>query len=152
MSKATAWMLPVTKAMSAAVGEFELVHILPDRPALFRVPRAPDYCRHVVVWQGRIVPLMDLGARFGAPGRSAGPLAENGVVGIVAYQSVAADHFEYGALRLEAIPWRCEVTDEQACAFPAWLEVWRPYACACFQPEGPCSAVPILRLDRLFSS
>ncbi|MGZ8218965.1 chemotaxis protein CheW [Methylomagnum sp.] len=152
MSRATAWMLPITKAMSAAVGEFELVHILLDRPVLFDVPRAPAHCRHVLVWQDRIVPLMDLGARFGAPGRNPGPIAEAGVIGIVAYQPVATDHFEYGALRLEAIPWRSEVADEQACAFPSWLEVWRPYASACFQPEGPRSAVPILRLDRLLSS
>jgi chemotaxis signal transduction protein len=155
MNKASAWILPITKTISAAVGEFELVYVLPDNPTLFEVPRAPHYCRQAMVWQNRIVPLMDLAARFQVPGRepekTPGAAARH-LIGILVYQTEGAKTPEYGAVSLDSIPWHCEVSDEQACHLPPWLAVWTHYTSACFQPEGPHSAIPILRLDRLFSS
>jgi chemotaxis signal transduction protein len=151
--KAPAWLLPITGTITAAVGEFELVHILPDPPALFGVPRAPHYCREVLVWQGRILPLMDLAARFDAPGRKPALDAARVIVGIVAYRpEQGADALGYGGLALHSVPQRCRVGDDQACSLPPWLAAWTPYVSACFQPEGPRSAVPVLRLERLFAS
>jgi chemotaxis signal transduction protein len=155
MKKASAWILPITQTVSAAVGEFELVHVLPDHPAAFDIPQAPHYCRQVMVWQNRIVPLMDLAMRFQVPGwepEEKSGTAANRVIGILAYRAEGAESLEYGALILSAIPRRCEVNDEQACPLPPWLTPWRRYASACFRPEGPHSAIPVLRLDRLFSS
>lgn len=150
MNKATAWILPITPTVDAAVGELELVHLLPEPPPLFGIPGTPDYCRRVLVWQDRIVPLMDLAERFAAPGRDAASVP--GLIGVFAYRPEGGGPTGHGALLLRGIPWRLEVGDDQACPLPAWLAGWAPYAGSCFQPEGPHPAVPILRLGRVFAA
>lgn len=149
MSQATAWVLPIVPGIDVAVGEFELVHILPDWPPLSELSGAPEYCREALIWQDQTLPLMDLAARFALP--DAEPSAPGrGYIGIVAYRFEAGGEIGFGALRLAAIPWRCEVDDDQACDFPVWLRDFIPYASCCFQPEATRPAIPIVRLDLLF--
>lgn len=148
--KATAWILSVTPNLFVAVGEFELVHILPDNPVLFKVPKSPGYCNQVFVWQNKIIPLMDLAARFEVEGRGSGT-NEGYKVGIVAYRAEKTGVPGYGALFLKSTPRQVEVGDEQGIVFPASFEAWHQYVSSCFKTEDTEEAIMILRLNRLFA-
>lgn len=155
MSKVPAWLLPIADFRTTAVGEAELVHVLPDAPMLFEIPGAPRYCRKTLVWDRRIVPVMDLAVRFPFAARDSEMNPENSgrsTIGIFAYWAETAGSHEYGALLLGSPPRRCEVGNGDACRLPADWADWAHYTSSCFQPEGTRQAIPILRLDRLFSS
>lgn len=147
--KAQAWIISITNTVSAAVGEFELVHVLPDNAVLYKVPKTPDYCQQVFIWQNKIIPVMNLAARFALKQK---PTAnEHFVISIFAYRAERTGILEYGALFLTDTPRRSEVSDEQACPLPTDLFAWKHYAKSCFQETRTQKAIPILRLEHLFA-
>lgn len=153
MNTADAWLLPLSAEVVVAVGLHELRYVLPDTPALFEIPRTPDYCCRVLLWQEHIVPLMDLASRFGII-PDANALQSSTVVkpiAIVAYRSEETAAVEHGALLLHGLPWRCSITDEQALELPDALGAWRAYTQACIRLEQDPQAVPVLSLNRLFA-
>jgi len=145
MSEVNAWLLDLGEGLLAAVGELELVHLLPDAPALFDVPQSPAYCRKVLVWQQEILPLMNLATRLlGRPAARGG-----GLVAVTAYQERPGADPSYGALMLSAPPVRVRVADSQACGLPEAQPGWRHMAIACFEREGR-GPVPVLDLAKVF--
>ena len=142
MSDMNAWLLDFGDACRAAVGTRELLHLV-DAPATFTVPCTPGYCRSVVLWQERLLPVMDIAARLGAQPRSAPFLA------VIGYQRQRGEYPQFGALALAAPPRQLAVRDEQACALPD-EGGWRELAVSCFEHEG--AAVPVLDLYRIFSN
>jgi chemotaxis signal transduction protein len=144
MAISTAWTLDFENGFRAAVGELEMVHLI-QFPTLIDIPHSPFYCRHVLIWQENIIPVMDLGAWLnGHYGKFQQPL-----VGIFAYQERADTRLHYGALLLAAIPRRLRVSDEQACDLPTQPTGWKALAFSCFS-EGD-KALPILNLQHIFS-
>lgn len=148
-SQASAWTLTFEEGIYAAVGEREMVHILPDPPNLFEIPETPAYCRNVLVWQGQILPLIDLSIYVEGRPWNEPRSSPNTLVGIVAYQANAGEAPRYGGLLLLQAPVRVSVTDQQACTLPERLRSWAPLAISCFQDSthGP---IPILDLKRVF--
>lgn len=147
--KAQAWIISITDTVFAAVGEFELVHILPDNAVLHRVPKTPDYCQQVFIWQNRIIPVMNLATRFALKQEST--INDRFVISIFAYRAENTGLLEYGALFLTDTPRRSEVSDEQVCSLPDDLSAWKHYVKSCFQEIKTQKAIPILRLERLFA-
>jgi chemotaxis signal transduction protein len=146
--KANAWIISITDTVSVSVGEFELIHILPDTPELFNVPRAPVYCQQVLVWQNKIIPVMNLAQRFGLKRPSA--INSSVIASIFAYRAENTGLPEYGALLLTTTPRRSEVSDDQACPLPSELYLWTHYVRSCFQETETKKAIPILKLELLF--
>jgi len=148
MSEVNAWLLDLGSGLYAAVGEPEIIHVLPDVPTLFAVPQAPAHCRQVLVWQGAIVPLMDIATRL--VGRPNGVTAAGGRIVIAAFQERPGAPARQGALLLNAAPVRIRVNDDQACELPQAPPAWRRLAAACFEhsQRGP---VPVLDLPAVFS-
>jgi chemotaxis signal transduction protein len=144
MAEASAWVLAFDPELRAAVGEREMIHMV-QFPVLFEIPDTPSHCRRVLLWQGEIVPVLDVAAwlRGGRAGAAAYPL-----VGIFAYQA-EPETIAYGALPLESAPPRRRVSDEQACALPEQPAGWARIAHACFL-DGE-RKVPVLNLRYLFS-
>lgn len=142
MAEATAWLLTLDAELYAAVGVRELIHLV-QAPALFTVPDTPAYCQQVLLWQERIVPVMDLAAWLWGRRAASAP----SLVGVFAYQ--ATKTIAYGALPLTAAPARRQVSDEQACALPEHPPGWAHVAFSCFSDED--KKIPILNLQRLFS-
>jgi chemotaxis signal transduction protein len=138
-----AWLLDFGDACKAAVGTRELLHLV-DAPVTFTVPRTPDYCRRVVLWQERLLPVMDIAARFGALPRTAPFLA------VIGYQQQRGEYPQFGALMLSSPPMQLAVSNNQACSLPDESSAWRELAVSCFEHQG--SPVPILNLCRLFGS
>lgn len=144
MTESTAWLLPLQGAWRAAVGEWELVHLI-ERPVLLDIPVTPFYCRQVVLWENQILPALDLAAWL------TGRLMprEQMLAGVFAYQEQPGGALHYGVLLLDGVPTRRVVNDEEACALPAGPAGWREVAISCFGDGA--GAVPILDLPYIFS-
>jgi len=147
MSEATAWLLDLGGGLHAAVGEREMLHLLPDPPTLYRIPQSPPYCCKVLLWEGEILPLMELARRI--PVREVVRTEGRGLIAIIAFQEQPGAASRHGALLLNAPPVRIRVGDAQACALPEPASVWRRLAIACFEQAGR-GPVPVLDLARLF--
>ena len=149
------WVLKLRGQWRAAVGLRELVHVLPYSPRLYMVPQTPPHARHVILWEGRILPVVDLVAYLEA-GVERGPRTETNrisldrLVGIVAYQTASDAEVSLAGMLLGKVPERIRVTDEQACALPQSPPGWNQVALSCFE-HPDYGAVPILDLPRLFS-
>jgi chemotaxis signal transduction protein len=144
---ASAWIMPITDSVFISVGEFELVHVLPDQPQLYKVPKAPRYCQQVFIWQDKVIPVMNLAKRFGFEQHS---LVINRFIAIFAYRAEKTGLLEYGALLLNDTPSRTEVNDEQLCQLPVDLSLWRHCFRSCFRETNLQTSIPILKLERLF--
>lgn len=143
MSRMNAWVLDFGMGCRAAVGARELLHLI-DVPATFAVPCTPVYCRRVLFWQDRLLPLMDLASRLGAAAQDAPFIA------VVGYQQKRGEYPQFGALQLLSPPVQVTVGDEQACQLPQNYRDWDELAISCFNHLG--EAVPVLNLQRLFST
>ena len=149
------WLLKLRGQWRAAVGLRELVHVLPYSPRLCMVPQTPAHARHVIVWEGKIVPVVDLVAYLEA---GAEPVLRSAtdrpsldhLVGIIAYQAAPGSEISLAGMLLGEVPERIRVTDEQACALPESPSGWYQVSISCFEHPDH-GVVPILDLPRLFS-
>ncbi len=140
----TAWILPLDGWYRAAVGERELIHLI-EKPVLLDVPCTPFYCHQVALWQGRILPVMDIAAWLtGQPIQRIRPW-----ICVCVYQPTTTADLEYGALVLAEIPTREKVRDLQMCPLPDDPPGWAEIAVSCFADS--IGAVPILDLPLIFS-
>lgn len=143
MSGMNAWILDFGMNYKAAVGGRELFHLI-DAPVTFEIPHAPWYCRKVISWQGRMLPVMDLAARLSYV------VHELKFIAVVGYQNKRGDQPEYAALQLDSPPRQVLVRDEQACALPENSSGWERISIACFDYQG--EAFPVLNLNKLFNA
>ena len=144
--KATAWVIDIAEGFYGAVGEFELIHILPDNPQLFKIPKTPEYCQQVFIWQNRIIPVLN-------PVTKLLNMKEQGkIIAIFAYKPSKTNYIEYGALFINNTPHRIEVSDEQAVPLPTVLKTWSPYIKCCFQETITQNIIPILKIAQLFEA
>ena len=151
--KCNAWILPITETFNVSTGEFELVHIIMDWLRLYPVPRAPDYCKNLFVWQGQLIPLFDMDTFIQIKnGLRRDEIKTAGYICIVAYQCEGEDeNIKYGGLLLRAMPFRVTVNDEQASDYPDDNIDWSNVALSCFK-DPAFGKVPILNLNRIFST
>jgi chemotaxis signal transduction protein len=144
MEDCIAWVVPLRGDHRAAVGELELVHVLPDPPELFAVLKAPRHCRTVFLWEGLLVPVFDLSQWLGEDPND----ADNAHLGVFRYRPGPREALRYGSLVIEGAPRQVPVNDNQACDLPDDEARWRQVADACFDYAG--LPVPVLNLPRLF--
>jgi chemotaxis signal transduction protein len=145
MKHSKAWALDLGAGLQAAVGDREMVHLVPS-PELFDVPATPSHCRHVVIWKDEILPVVDL------PAWLTGCTCQHqqSLIGIFAYQPRPGVSPRQGALLLNAIPRRLSVRDDQASALPDKPKRWREIAVSCFTTVNGVS-IPIIDLTCVFT-
>ena len=141
-SRMNAWVLDFGRGYRAAVGTRELFHLI-DVPTSYIVPCTPAYCRRVLFWQGKLLPLMDLASRMGGAEQDAPYIA------VVGYQLKRGEYPQFGAVQMRSPPLQLSVSDEQACKLPEEMSAWRALTISCFEHNG--MAVPVLNLNRLFA-
>ena len=146
MSEGVAWILALRGGHQAAVGELELVHVLPDKPELFPVLKSPPHCDHVFLWQEQVLPVVDLAVWLG----DAGAAGDNEHLGIVRYRRGRGEPLQYGSFVIDGPPRQARVRDEQACELPHYAPRWRAVSLSCFEHAG--RATPVLDVARIFSA
>jgi len=147
MTQAAAWILTLGD-VRAAVGVREQVHLMLE-PEAAEVAATPAHCRHVIFWNGRCVPVMDL-ARWLAPLALSANVDRHRHLGIYAFQPEGSPEVDFGALWLARPPHRVQVDDAAAGSLPANSARWPAVAHGCFKDAG--GAVPILDLAKIFSA
>ena len=144
MSSAQAWLLECSETLIVAVADHEIVEcIQPD--AYHEVPSTPPYCNRVIQWQGRLVPVLDLGALYG----SVASLSEPSFVCLLAYQEAPGLPLQHLAVPVNSAPEKVEVDDEQACELAEGPgdELLRAISISCFShAQVPVAIVDIARL------
>jgi len=120
---------------------------LVEQPRVVAVPGMPQFCRGLVAWQGRQLPLIDLQAYLLGP--AAAPAARYSHVLVVAYQTARNQAIEYGALCAPFLLRMQEVADSQQCPLPDSQAGWARIAIACFLYQG--QAVPVLDPASIFT-
>lgn len=145
MSGATAWVIQLDHQMTAAVGQTELIHIV-DTPEFYEIPKAPTYCDHVILWNNRIVPVMDLSAWL----NDSTVVYRRSLVAIAVYRD-QNNELKYGGIHLSETPAMETVNNEQACALPLTSSKWRHISISCFRSSDN-NPVPILDVPTIFST
>lgn len=144
MKETPAWLINIGTGRIVGAGERELLHLV-EHPELFEVPLAPHHCRHVLAWQGQLLPVWDLHAWLeGESSAQTTPL-----VVIVGYQLHHGEMPKFGGITLLEPPQRTYVADSQVCPLPSDVAGWCDIALTAFMHQD--QAVPILDLPRMFS-
>jgi chemotaxis signal transduction protein len=144
MAEATAWLISFFGDVLAAVGEREMIHLV-ETPRLEEVPQTPLHCRQVLLWEGELLPVLDLTAWL-----TEQPMpCERVSVGIVGWQERHGAIPQYGALMFSGVPQKIRVSDDHVCNLPEHPAAWKAIAASCMRyADRP---VPILDLPRIFS-
>jgi hypothetical protein len=128
-----AWLLE-WQAQPLALAPCEVVEIVDD-PEVHRVPVGPEWCRALLYWRARFLPLA-------AP---AGEVAESLSVVVVAYQPAPRVPLEYAAIPVEGRPRQIEVPEDADCEPPGACAIAATHLRACFLWEERAIVVPELR-------
>jgi len=156
---ADAWMLDCGQGTIAAIGAANMLHVVEDESLCHRIPMAPAHCDRVLVWQKRVLPILDLRLLINASlikaNSNTGDSADSNtavnqsfcVLGWCRHDDVT----EYGVIATTAVPRRIVVTDDKSMAATAEQAAsWRSFAVGFFSYHG--IAVPILDPATLFGS
>ena len=120
MPSSKAWLLQVSAQFQLAVAELEMVEYVIQVKA-HPVATAPYYCKHVMYWRNRFIPLLDCHAVV-----YQAPAPFTGKVGVVAYQTAPKTPLRYVGLQLYDSPATIKVEDKQACAISEALAHFNP--------------------------
>jgi len=137
-----AWLLEAASGGMVAIGEREMVHVLDDYRS-WPVPLAPRGCDRLLLWQGRVLPVMNLAARLGREAGQGGARA-----GVVAW-SGADGAIAFGALVLHSLPIAEELGEPRAATIEDVPAQWRAYSHSAFFRQD--EVVPVLDLAALFA-
>jgi hypothetical protein len=133
-SKSTrAWVLE-WPAQPLALAPCEVIEIV-DEPEVHRVPVGPDWCRALLYWRARFLPMA-----LPAVG-----IVERPSVVVVAYQPAPCVPLEYAAIPVEGKPRQIDVPADADCEPPSNCVLAASYLRACFLWEGRAIVIPELR-------
>jgi chemotaxis signal transduction protein len=118
-----------------------------ENPEPVLVPGAAAHACGLLAWQGKRLPMIDLGVLMHADAGAPGEASRYALV--VAFQPAPGMPVEQGALRALELPRTVEVGDDDACDLPTDSGLWPLLARSCFQRDG--RIVPILDTARLFA-
>lgn len=139
--RSNAWLLDFGNGVYGAVATRVLLHLL-HNAKVFAVPCTPPYCRQAVLWQDRLLPVMDMAARLG------GAPQQPDLLAVACYLDPVEGLPRFGALALSAAPVPIIVSDSAACDLPEQPAGWKGLAASCFEHQR--QPVPILHLGRIF--
>jgi chemotaxis signal transduction protein len=144
--RAPAHLLEYKRGRCVAFAAHATIELI-ECPPVVPVPGAPYYCRGLIAWQGRQLPLLDLYTLLSAYPDSLAPA--HGHVLVMAYQRAPRQPLEYGALCAPSLVRLVEAADSHQCPLPNDSDLWPWIAMSCFRHED--QPVPVLDTARLFA-
>jgi chemotaxis signal transduction protein len=141
-----AWLLECDPELTVAVGDHEIVeYIQPQRS--YAVPETPPYCNRVIVWQDKLLPVIDMALLTGVRELQ----QEVSYACLLRYQLAPRAALQYLALRINRTPQKVVVDDSQVCEFAddEVSPLLKVVTLCCFTHMQ--RAVPILDLAKLCS-
>jgi chemotaxis signal transduction protein len=143
LARPNAWLLDFGSSLRAAVGTRVLLQII-ENPELHPIPCTPPYCNSILLWQGRLLPVMDLGARLNGLPQTPRLLA------VIGFQDQPGKPTHFGALLLTAPPVAIAVRDTQSCPLPNQPTLLNKFSISCFIHQEV--SIPVLHLEQIFSA
>ncbi len=119
MSRSEAWLLACDDSLSIAVGDHEMVELLPNDP-LRRAAGSVDGIADTVEWQQTRLPVLELGAPPNRAGTDTIPY-----YCVLNYQPASGMPLRQVAIRVTRAPERIDVDDARVCEIPRGLETAR---------------------------
>jgi hypothetical protein len=135
---ARAWLLE-WPTQPLALAPCEVIEIV-DEPEVHRVPVGPQWCRALLYWRARFLPLAV----------SARGMLEHLSVVVVAYQPATRAALDYAAIPVRGTPRQIDVPPNADCEPPSDCVLATSHLRACFVWEERTIVVPELR--SLFAS
>lgn len=130
-----AWLLEVGLDCRIAIGEHELIEVLPEITL--------DLPHGMLTWRDLEIPVVNLAALAGTE------TTHQGTAVVAAYQTEPGMALRHGALCLGRLPIPVQVDDSMACELPD-APHWRALAISCFSYED--APVPIIDVSRVFEN
>ena len=146
MSLVPAWLMQIDRLSRVALGQLELVHIIPS-PEYIEIPKSHDYCKRVVLWNKKIIPVMDISMLV----NKVPSYIENNAVAVAIYRDAISEEIKYGGIQLTDMPVLEKVDNSQAVAKVELPDKWNRVSISCFQLAED-EVVPVLDVCRLFST
>jgi len=146
MSNVDAWLMQIDDFSRVAIGQLELIHIIAS-PEYIEVPKAPEYCQRVIVWNDEIIPVIDISILMD----HAIPCFHQNAIAVVIYHDENNQVLKYGGIQLFDTPVLAKVSNTQAVIRADMQDRWEAVALSCFKDEED-ELIPVLDLKRLFSS
>jgi chemotaxis signal transduction protein len=140
------WLVDVGGRWRLAVGGHCVVEYLLSPPT-HPLPRVPAHCLGVLLWQERMIPLVDLGPVLSGEPQPAGRGGLRAVV--LAYEEAAGQPLRYGALAVRSAPVEVWASDEMACPLPESPALGH-LARSCFEHHE--ETIPVLDPAALFAA
>ncbi|MCB1808282.1 MAG: hypothetical protein KDJ99_24980, partial [Candidatus Competibacteraceae bacterium] len=139
-----AWLLAPLGMRPVIVAQHAVQQYLTDFH-LLAVPFTPAHCSTAIIWQERIVPVLNLGGLAGESYRSGFKLA------VLAYQQEPLTPLHYVALAVAEAPERISVADDDVCDPPAEdVELWAILAQTWVKRDNlPTPIISIAKLDSI---
>lgn len=142
--KLGAWLLPIDKATSVAIGRYELKYIEYINESV-RLPGLPSYCEQGFVWREQFIPALDLHELITR--RRTHQNDGERIAAIIAYEN-SQGSIAMGAIFLQGVPRLLEVSAEQSLAINQLGAPWQLLAHAAFKTDD--NTYPVLDLRALF--
>jgi nucleoid-associated protein YgaU/chemotaxis signal transduction protein len=130
-----------------AVGAHRVVEYLLSPPT-HTLPRMPAHCPGILIWQERMIPVLDLAPVLSEQAQAQEHEVHRAVV--LAYQEMPGQPLRYGALVVRAAPVEVWVSDDMACPLPEDPPAFKHFSCSCFAHQE--ESIPILDTTRLFAT
>jgi len=144
MSRVAAWVMKVDDSIYASVSQMELVHII-NNPCSINVPKAPEYCQNIIIWNDSILPVVDFS-------RILNNIDSNklcNVVAVIIYKD-SNNEVNYGGINLSESPELEYVENNQLCDLPEHTKDLQDISLSCFLSKNG-HEVPILDMSKIFS-
>ena len=145
MSSATAWLMQIDRMSRIAVGKLELIHIIAT-PDFIQVPKAPDYCNKIVLWNNKIIPVIDISMLT----NKTSSFTRKNSVAVAIYEDPVTNELKYGGVQLSDMPVMENVTNDQAALKDQLKSIWWPISVSCFKSEDD-EIIPVLDVSKVFS-
>lgn len=146
MAEVAAWLMQIDRLFRVAVGQSELIHIIPS-PEYIEIPRAPGYCKRVIAWNDEIIPVVDLSMLVN--GVSA--FHEQNSVAVTLYTEDNSSKLQYGGIQLIDMPRIDHVSNDHAIDREDIPTNWKPLSISAYR-NAQGEIVPVLDTGRIFSA
>lgn len=146
MSTVAAWLMQIDRLTRVAVAQMELVHILPD-PEYIEVPKAPDHCKRVVIWNKLVIPVVDISMLI----HDVSSFYQNNAVAITIYHNPDDNQYYYAGIQLTDMPVLENVSNAQYVSASEVSAKWRSFTISAFRSKDN-DVVPVLDVPRLFAA
>jgi len=137
--------MQVDRVSRVAVGQLELIHII-AQPSYIEIPKAPDYCKRVVVWNNKVIPVLDLSMLV----NKTSAYYQHNAVAVAMYVNGSEKQVQYGGIQLIDMPVLDTVSNEQKIVESELSVRWKPISISGYRSKDR-EIIPILDVQKIFS-